>query len=42
MATETLLDGVEVEAVGSTKTNMSIIGSSGAAVAAAGHVIEEQ
>jgi hypothetical protein len=49
MATETLFDGVEVEAMGST--NMSIIsvfGSRGAAAAAgglaaaAGHIIKEQ
>jgi hypothetical protein len=49
MATETLFDGVEVEAMGST--NMSIIsvfGSPGAAAtvggpaAAAGHIIKEQ
>ncbi len=43
MATETLFDGLEIEAMGST--NMSIIsvfGSRGAAAAAAGHIIKER
>jgi hypothetical protein len=49
MATETLFDGVDVEAMGSTNMSIiSVIGSSGAAAAvgglaaAAGHIIKEQ
>lgn len=49
MATETLLEGVEVEAMGSTNMSIiSVIGSRGMAAAvgvlaaAAGHIVEEQ